>query len=176
MSADDASTLYPPYVMAMLIAGQQPISADNTKSATNAKAKNDNAASTTTTTANNTNTDNTDDTDDTDDTDNTDNTDTTDDTDTTKAPAVTPSVVRPPSVISPLNPDAVTIASYAVCIIRIILCGIGILLALHCNQYSSPVVKVLAVVFAACLSEVYILYYAIYHFFLGYACFVVPAM
>jgi hypothetical protein len=71
-----------------------------------------------------------------------------------------------------IDPTFAKAAGYIICIIKVILAGIAVSLALHCNQMASITMRVSSVIISILMSEIYIIYYAVYHLFLGNQCFV----
>jgi len=60
---------------------------------------------------------------------------------------------------------------YTACILQIILITIVAKLAWSCNKQSSTIMRVLITTVSSILSEVYIIYFAIYRVFMGNKCF-----
>jgi len=60
---------------------------------------------------------------------------------------------------------------YAVCILQIILMVIVAKLAWSCNKHGSVIMRILITMLSTILSELYIIYFAIYRIFMGNKCF-----
>jgi hypothetical protein len=61
-----------------------------------------------------------------------------------------------------------------VAVTHFIVCIIALMLSLECNQYESPVLKIVVAIIAFLFGEVYIVYYAIYHIVIGAKCYLPP--
>jgi uncharacterized membrane protein YhaH (DUF805 family) len=59
-------------------------------------------------------------------------------------------------------------------ILHIVVCIIAVMLAMECNQYESAATQVIVAIVAFLFGEIYIIYYAMYHIFIGVRCYSPP--